>query len=266
MSGELARFSPLELLRGASYPLRGLALLRKHRGLLPYALLPMLLTGLALLGSAFLAVSYHDDLLLLLWRAPAAEAGALVRFLYGLASALSFVLALVALTFACVALSTVCAAPFNDMLSEAVEEREAGRAPLPFSLVRLLRELVQSIGLASFRLALYALIVTPLWFVSWLVPGVGHALYLGAWVLFTAAYFALDYVDWPATRRGLSLRERFGLLGRHPLRMLGFGFAVWACLFVPLLNLVFMPLSVAGGTLLYLDLEGGIRAGSSRTT
>jgi uncharacterized protein involved in cysteine biosynthesis len=47
--------------------------------------------------------------------------------------------------------------------------------------------------------------------------------------------------------------------------MLGFGFAVWACLFVPLLNLVFMPLSVAGGTLLFLDLEAGIRGGSSRT-
>jgi len=81
----------------------------------------------------------------------------------------------------------------------------------------------------------------------------------------SAAYFALDYVDWPATRRGLSVRARFALLRRHPLRMLGFGCAVWMCLFVPLLNLLFMPLSVAGGTLLFLDLEAGLPAASSRT-
>jgi CysZ protein len=183
-----------------------------------------------------------------------------LAWIYGAASALSFVLAWIALSLACVALSTVFAAPFNDMLSEAIEEREAGRAPLPFSFLRLVRELVQSVGLAAFRLALYVLIVGPLWLLSWLLPGVGQVLYLAVWLTFTAAYFALDYVDWPATRRGLSLRERFGLLRAYPLRMLGFGFAVWACLFVPLLNLVFMPLSVAGGTLLFLDLEAGTRA------
>jgi uncharacterized protein involved in cysteine biosynthesis len=265
MSPGLSRLSPLELLRGASYPLRGYALLRRQRGLWPYAFLPMLLTSLALLASVILAASYHDALLRLVWQEPGSDRGVWLGLLYRTASALSFVLALIGLSVLCVACSTVFAAPFNDALSEAIEEREAGRPAAPFALVRVLRELVQSIGLSLFRLTLYGLIVGPLWFLSWFVPGLGQALYLAAWALFTAAYFALDYVDWPATRRGLSLRERFGLLGRYPLRMLGFGLAVWACLFVPLLNLVFMPLSVAGGTLLFLDLEAGIPGGSSRT-
>jgi len=265
MSGGLARYSPLELVRGASYPLRGFAVLRKHPGLLPHAAAPIVLTLLALVGGFYLSLTYHDDLLRLLWQPPASESLSLLTGLYRLASALSFLLALALLTLLTVALSTVCAAPFNDMLSEAIEEREAGRVPLPFSLLRLLRELVQAVTLAAFRLALYAAIMGPLWLLSWLVPGVGQLLYLGAWLLFTAAYFALDYVDWPATRRGYSLRERFGLFGRYPLRMLGFGFAVWGCLFVPLLNLVFMPLSVAGGTILFLDLDAGTRGGSSRT-
>ena len=261
----LSRFSPLELVRGASYPMRGYVALRKHRGLMRYGLGPIVLTGLALVGSVFLAGAYHDDLLRVLWQAPAAESSWFARIFYRAASALSFMLALLALAFTCVALSTVIAAPFNDALSEALEEREAGRAPAPFSLTRLARELVQSVSLAAFRLLLYALVVGPLWLLSWLVPGVGQVLYLVVWVLFTAAYFALDYVDWPATRRGVSLRARFALLARYPLRMLGFGLAVWACLFLPLINLVFMPLSVAGGTLLYLDLEAGTLGGSSRT-
>jgi CysZ protein len=259
------RFDPLELGRGFAYVLRGYAVLRRNPGLARYWLMPMLLTGLALLSSVWLSLHYHDDLLRLLWSAPDAAASWLLRALYAVARAFSFLSALVLLTLLCVFGSTIIAAPFNDALSEAIEEREAGRAPAPFSLVRVLRELVQALLLAALRLSLYAAIVGPLWLLSWLVPGMGQVLYLSVWLVFTAAYFALDYVDWPATRRGLSVRARFALLGAHPLRMLGFGFGVWLCLFVPLLNLLFMPLSVAGGTLLFLDLEAGLRAASSRT-
>ena len=38
--------------------------------------------------------------------------------------------------------------------------------------------------------------------------------------------------------------------------MFGFGTGVWLFLFIPLVNLLFMPAAVAGGTLLFLDLEG----------
>ena len=73
--------------------------------------------------------------------------------------------------------------------------------------------------------------------------------------LFTALYFAIDYIDWPASRRGLAFGQRLVLLRTRPLMTLGFGFAVAACLFVPLLNVCFMPLAVAGGTRLFLDLD-----------
>jgi len=35
----------------------------------------------------------------------------------------------------------------------------------------------------------------------------------------------------------------------------GFGTGVWILLFVPLVNLFFMPAAVAGGTMLFLGLE-----------
>lgn len=260
----IARLSPLELGHGFAYIGRGLRVLRRYPGLARYWLMPLVLTALALLGSVWLSLRYHDDLLALLWAEP--QAGGVWRALYTLARALSFVAALLLLGLGCVLGSSVVAAPFNDVLSEAIEAREAGRTPLAFSPSRLVRELVQALLLALLRLALYAAVVGPLWLLSWLVPGVGQVLYVAAWVVFTAAYFALDYTDWPATRRGLSIGARFDLLREHPLRMLGFGFGVWLCLFVPVLNLLFMPLSVAGGTLLFLDLEAGQRAASSRTS
>ncbi|HVZ35853.1 MAG TPA: EI24 domain-containing protein, partial [Polyangiaceae bacterium] len=111
------------------------------------------------------------------------------------------------------------------------------------------------VRLELFKLALYAGVMGPLWVASWLVPGAGQALYAGFAWLFTSFYFALDYVDWPASRRGLDVRQRLSLLGVRPLTTLGFGCGVAACLFVPLLNLFFMPLAVAGGTRLFLDLS-----------
>ena len=39
-------------------------------------------------------------------------------------------------------------------------------------------------------------------------------------------------------------------------KVFGFGTGVWLFLFIPLLNLLFMLAAVAGGTLMFLDLEG----------
>jgi CysZ protein len=259
----LQRFSPADLLRGLSYPFRGYRVLRQHPGLARYWVMPMVLTSLALLASVWLTLTYADDLLALFWQPPTVGSG--WHWLYTTVYALWFVLALALMVLACVLSSGVIAAPFNDLLSEAIEERVTARPAPRFSLGRFLEELLRTVSLALTRLLLYGAVVGPLWLLSWLVPGLGHAIYLVIWTLFTAAYFALDYVDWPAARHGLSIRARFGLLRERPLLMLGFGLSVWLCLFVPLLNLIFMPLSVAGGTLLYLDMQAGIPRASSRT-
>jgi CysZ protein len=244
-----------DFFRGLSYPLRGYRVLREHRELARYGRWPIALTALALIGSLVLASTYHDDLLNWLWDAPDARQHAWLAALHALARALSFVLSLALLVLLCVSFSSVLAAPFNDALSEALEARVAGREPRRFSLSHLLVDVLRTAGLELLKLLLYVSVMGPLWLLSWLVPGVGQGAYMVALVLFTTAYFALDYVDWPAARRGWPIRARLALLGRHPWLMFGFGVAVWACLFVPLLNLVFMPLSVAGGTLLFLDIE-----------
>ena len=95
----------------------------------------------------------------------------------------------------------------------------------------------------------------PLFIASNFIPG-GQIVYAIFGFLFTAIYFSIDYVDWPASRRNRSVAYRFGLVTDHFMPMFGFGTGVWLFLFVPLLNLLFMPAAVAGGTMLFLDLEG----------
>ena len=257
MESWLRWFHPGDFVRGLLYPLRGLAILRRHPGLARYWLPPILLTALAIVASIVLSVRYHDDLVDLLWHVPVADGlgSRLLAALHFLLRALTMVLGIAIGLFGCIALANLFAAPFNDALSEVVEELETGSRSPPFSFMRLLHDVVRTLRLELLKLLLYAGVMGPLLIASWLVPGVGQLLYTAFATLFTAVYFAVDYVDWPASRRGMSVRERLALLGVRPLTALGFGCAVGACLFVPLLNLFFMPLAVAGGTRLFLDLS-----------
>jgi len=261
-SGAAARFAPSDFLRGLRYVVVGVRILRKYPGLARYWSAPIVLTLLSLVASVVLAVRYHEDLLALLWQAPQGHdwLGALGRTLYGLARVLAFVISLLSLGLLCVMLSMLFAAPFNDALSEAIEELETARQAAAFSLSRSVRELARTLRLELFKLTLFLAIMMPLTIFSWLVPGVGHLVATGVGGLFTASYFAMDYTDWPASRRGLDLRARLALFLRRPWLMLGFGLAVWGCLFVPILNLAFMPIAVAGGTRLFLDLEAELHS------
>jgi CysZ protein len=255
------RLGPADFFRGTAYALRGLRILRKYPELARYWVVPILLTALALTGSFVVATRYHDDLLSLLWRSPAGSdllAGVL-RGVYWLVRAFFFLVTLGGLLLLSVLLSGLFAAPFNDALSEAIEEREGGLRSPPFSLARLGRDLLRSVRLELLKLVVFAAIMTPLTIFSWLVPGIGHLAAAGIGGLFTVVYFAMDYIDWPASRRGLGIRARLSLFSRRPWLMLGFGVAVWGCLFVPILNIAFMPIAVAGGTRLFLDLESELQ-------
>lgn len=257
-----ARIDPTDFLRGLGYAFKGLRILRKYPGLARYWSVPIVLTSMSLLASVVLAVRYHDDLLDLLWHAPLGEGWlvGLSRGLYWLARGASFLLSLGVLVLACVVFSMVVAAPFNDALSEAIEERETNTPSPPFSLSRFLSDLARTLSLELLKLSAFIAIMMPLTIFSWLVPGVGHVVSAVVGSFFTASYFALDYTDWPASRRGLGVRQRLSLFSARPWLMVGFGVAVWGCLFVPILNLAFMPIAVAGGTRLFLDLEAELHS------
>ncbi len=251
------RLLPGDFLRGFSYAFTGLRILRKYPELARLWLIPIVLTALSLVMSVVLSVRYHDDLLGLIWQGPAGEGlwHVLLAGAYWLLRAVAFCLLLAGLVLACVVVSMLVAAPFNDALSEAIEVRETARGEQCFSMPELLRGLVRTLRIEAFKLLVFAAVMLPLALLSFVVPGAGQLVYAGVGSLFTAAYFAVDYTDWPASRRGMGIRQRTSLFRKRPLLMLGFGAAVWLCLFVPLLNVAFMPIAVAGGTRLFLDLE-----------
>ena len=135
-------------------------------------------------------------------------------------------------------------------------EPPRGRAGAALQLRVLLRDVVRSVLFEALKLAVYGAIMLGLVRVRVARAGDRGALQTVVGGVLTALYFAIDYVDWAASRHGLSVAPAPRLRGRATCgRCSGFGAGVWLLLFVPLLNLLFMPAAVAGGTLLFLDLR-----------
>ena len=257
MSAMLRWLHPGDFVRGLLYPVRGLEILRRHGGLRRYWVPPIVLTALSLTSSIVLAVRYHDDALALFWQLPAGEGiwVSVLAVLHWVMRLLALVLGFAVSVVISIALANVFAAPFNDALSEAVELRETGQPAAAFSLRRVLGDLGRTLRIELTKLLVYVAVLGPLFVLSWVLPGPGQLVYTAFASLFTVVYLALDYIDWPASRRGYGMRQRIAMLKVRPMLTLGFGAAVALCLFVPLLNLLFMPLAVAGGTRLFLDLS-----------
>ncbi|MGD8860009.1 MAG: EI24 domain-containing protein [Myxococcales bacterium] len=246
------------LIAGMSFPFRGARFVYlEHPGLARFWVPPILMTGVALVGVTWFAITHRGDLLDGVWTIPTGEGlmAALGRWVYRF---VEWVLALVMLLVGAVvvALSTsVLAAPFNDALSEAVEGLQTGRGPMAFSAAKMLRDVGRTVGLELGKLCTYLAIMGPLFLLSLALPVVGPALYAGVGFFLTAMFFAIDHVDWPASRRDIPVGRRLRAAVEDLRPMLGLGMGVWLFMYVPLLNLLFMPAAVAGGTLMFLELH-----------
>jgi CysZ protein len=233
----------------------------KHPKLARYWLFPVLITGLALAGVFYGAGSYNEDVGAALWSLFPESWNDVTGWVGGLLSALRWLIELIAgilMTLlglvAVLLLSSVVAAPFNDALSEAVEHILTGQPAPPFSFSRMLADIVRTVRLEIGKALLYLVVVGPMFLASFFIPGVGQLVSLVGFAL-TAVYMGIDYVDWPAARRDWSVRDRVAFTRRQLPAVAGFGTGVWIILFIPLLNLLFMPAAVAGGTMLFVEVQ-----------
>ena len=257
LRGALA--APIGFWRGIGYPFKGLSFVfGKHPELARIWIFPIFLTFLAFIGAVWGAWALQDDLVNYFWAEPSGEgfwSGA-GRLAHGLLELLAFLVLLVSSFFLVLGLSTVIAAPFNDALSEEVERLSTGRTGPSFSLRSVGRDLVRTVGIELGKLVLWLAIMLPLFLLSFAIPVAGQIVYSVVGFVITSLYFAVDYIDWPAARRNKAIGYRTRLLRERFAACFGFGAGVLLLLWVPGLNLFFMPAAVAGGTLLFLDLEG----------
>lgn len=167
------------------------------------------------------------------------------------------VILFVVLSYVFTLLANVIGAPFNSLLSERVEMHMTGKSPTTDpSMIFLIKSIPKTLR-SEFSKLLYLV----LWSVPLLLIGFVPVINIAAPFLvfaFGAWMFAIEYIDYPMGNRGKLFKDIKQALRSNRPMALGFGFMVALFSIIPIVNLVIMPIAVAGATALYVEHMGGV--------
>jgi CysZ protein len=236
-----------ELLGGVYDGMRGALYLVRRPRLWLYVVLPAVVATLILIATV--------GSLLTLLSGPIAAVSA---FLPGTwADNVLTLLAGIALTIASfsilISIAALIAGPFNEMLSETIEERETGVAGPPFRVLGFVRDLVVGILHAARRVSIYLVVMLVLLAVGIVVPVIGTIIAAVVGALATARFASWDAYDAVWSRRRLRYRDKVAYLREHRWRTWGLGGIVAVVLIVPGLNVVGLAIGATAATLRCLD-------------
>jgi CysZ protein len=238
------------LLPAPLYVLRGALFLWRHRVLWKYAAAPLAIST-AVLGMSYVVLYYFVRKFL----TPLTTEAWYVQALYYLLLIVLVLLFAVIFFFLFARVASALAAPFNEVISQKTEELVTGSfIETPFSVVQLVRDSTRAI-VHSFRvLGIYVgLLIAALLLL--LVPGAGPLLFSAAGALLSAYMFAYEYLGYCMDRRRFSFREKQSFLRSQFRSVMGFGLGSVAAATIPVVNILFIPAAVVGGTLLFLELH-----------
>ncbi len=241
--------SPIEaFVRGFGLPLRGLDLLLASRGVKRYAALPLLcnavLYAAAIAAGVVLIWNWRIEVAWDFWGPVGAWLSTTATYFLGALKWLTFVPAVaIVCYFSFTSVGMIVAAPFNELLSEKLEERICNRpAPVPLRLDAMALGVLDALRLAAAQV-LCTLAALP--FV--LVP------VLGAVPLFlvTAWFTGVGFLDTAMARHYLRRRHKRPVLRCARWEILGMGVAMQLLFLIPFLGLLILPVGVASGTIGY---------------
>lgn len=224
--------------------LDGFNLIRRP-GLRRYFVVPALINAVVLTLLVVLSYSHFDEWVAMIMGWFPDWMVALYWLVWGIALIVLLVLILFVFTF----VANIIASPFNAILSIKVEQALTGTAPqssvslwliLPRSLGRELRKLLYILP----RL-MGLLLITIIPVVNIIAPFL--------WVLFGAWMMCIQYADYAADNNDVSFSELKSRLGSGRLDALMFGLPAYLLLTVPVVNLILMPIGVAGGTRFWVE-------------
>lgn len=224
--------------------LDGFRLIRQP-GLRRYFVVPTLINIVVLAAMIGVSFTYFDDWIdgVMGWFPDWMSA------LYWLIWVIAFIVVLVMLLFCFTFVANIISSPFNAVLSMKVEQSLTGKAPVstvsPWMV--LPRTVAREIGKLIYMLPrlLLLILITIIPVINTVSPFL--------WVLFGAWMMAIQYADYGADNNDLSFRDLKLALRRTRLHAIMFGLPAYLLLTVPLVNLILMPVGVAGGTRFWVE-------------
>lgn len=158
-----------------------------------------------------------------------------------------FILAMFYFLFTSV--TNLIAAPFNGLLSEKVERYESGKTVSDEGVAGLIKDIPRTLGREFQKMWYFLPRALGFFLLSLLLPVIGQII----WFLWISWMMAIQYLDYPFDNHKLPFtRMRFELRAQKG-KSLSFGFGIIVLTMIPLINLIVMPLAVAGATALWVD-------------
>ena len=161
-----------------------------------------------------------------------------------------FILVLIICYFLFIIFGGIISAPFNEKISKYIEENIFNvkvNADLPF-----FKDAAASIAAELKKILFYFSIIIPLILIEF-IPMIGAVITLVFGTLFSFFYNALDYLDYPLTRRMTGFREKLKIVNSKRMLSYGFGAMAFILTFIPVINVFMNPILVAAGTSLFYE-------------
>lgn len=160
--------------------------------------------------------------------------------------------------FLCLLLATMIAAPFNDLLVEAVLRRLRPDKPVTESgLLSAIKGIGPGLLSEARKFRYFVVRALPL-ALLFVIPGVNLLAPL-LWLIFSAWMLALEYMEYPMSADGLLFADIRSSLARQRLSTFGFGVGILLISLIPVINFFIMPIAVAGATALYIEQGFGTK-------
>lgn len=224
--------------------LNGFSLILKP-GLRQYFVIPILINTVVLLLLAGTGYQYFNSWIDIImgWFPDWMSA------LYWLVWIIALLVVLVLVLFLFTFIANIIASPFNALLSIKVEEQLTGSPPV--SNVSIWMVLPRTIAREVMKL--FYVIPRLLFLVILTVIPVVNTVSPFLWVLFGAWMMAIQYADYGADNNDVSFGELKDRLGECRMDAVMFGLPAYLLLTVPVVNLILMPVGVAGGTRFWVE-------------
>lgn len=161
-----------------------------------------------------------------------------------------FFLVLIICYFLFIIFGGIVAAPFNEKISKYIEDRIFNvktENSLPF-----FKDISVSITAELKKILFYFSVIIPLILIEF-IPMIGAVITLVFGTLFSFFYNALDYLDYPLTRRMTGFREKLKIINSKKALSYGFGAMAFILTFIPVINVFMNPILVAAGTSLFYE-------------
>lgn len=242
----------MNLLAGLVYPFRALTMIRRHRELWGFVLVPILVNlvvGAVLYAGLYLAGLRQIDQIDQAGGGLAATLELLAKILYMIALAIG-------VGWLMVRFGVVLGAPWYGQLAGRLEEIISGRpAPdTPLSPAGVAHDIGRALLFELKKLLLALAIGLPALLLN-LIPLAGTVLATAVALALGALIACLDFFDAPLERRRLRFRAKLGVVRQRLPASASFGLLAGFLVSIPLLNLLAIPLCVAAGTMLVLEGE-----------